>query len=147
MARRNSRRSAVSLSTSTAPHLSASTRSSRRTNTSCVQSCHRSAGSRAFRQHVWQYLLMSVTAFELAVKFGVADAAFAGDAASAPSTTATITWRELGLGGRNLLIRGDPLGEEPVSDYTDTESGESRPARQKNRDSVPPAGSAVAPGR
>src|SRR5436305_6253307 len=97
MARTNSRRSAVSSSFSTDSHRAGSTRSSRRTNTSWVQSCHRSAGSRAFRQHVWQYLLMSVTAFEFGARFGLADAAFDGDAASAPSTTATIIWRELDL--------------------------------------------------
>ena len=64
IARRNSRRSLVSSSFSTVPTSPASTRSSSRVNTSWVQSCQRSAGSRAFRQHAWQYRLMSVTALE-----------------------------------------------------------------------------------
>src|SRR4051812_30839150 len=101
MARRNSRRSAVSLSTSMVPLLSASTRSSRRTNTACVQSDHRSAGSRALRQHVWQYLLMSVTAFALG-SAAVEALAFAGDedASAVPSTIATMTLREDRFEGR-----------------------------------------------
>ena len=48
-----------------------------------MQSCHRSAGRRAFRQHVWQYRLMSVTALVFVVAvFGLADAAFVGVEAS-----------------------------------------------------------------
>src|SRR5580698_8289122 len=102
MARRNSRRSMVSLSTRTEPQRSVSTRSRRRMNTSCVQSCQRSAGKRALRQQVWQYLLMSVSASA----GGSAMAALAGEPARAvPKTTATIIWREFGLEGRNLRIR------------------------------------------
>src|SRR5262245_31762419 len=130
MARRNSRRSAVSLSTSTLPHFSASTRSRSRTKTACVQSCHRSAGSRAFRQQVWQYLLMSVIALELgslAVTDDALAAALAGLAASAvPSTTATITLREDRFEGRYLVIRFSevrygmscPLYRQPVRAFS-----------------------------
>jgi hypothetical protein len=67
-----------------------------------VQSCHRSAGSRAFRQHVWQYLLMSVTALALG---SVAVEARAGLAARAvPRTTAAIIPRERDLEGKKRRI-------------------------------------------
>src|SRR4051812_42004775 len=136
MARRNSRRSAVSLSTSMVPLLSASTRSSRRTKTACVQSCHRSAGSRALRQHVWQYLVMSVTAFDVgsAVPAALDADAFAGVAASAvPSTIATITLREDRFEGKYRVIEPNPSRVEirRYANYTDRQNKLSRFGKRK----------------
>jgi len=79
-----------------------------------VQSCQRSTGNRAFLQQVWQYLLMSVTAFAVGAADGLADARL-GDAASAPSTTATIIWRELGLEGRNRRMRKTHAGNVSIA--------------------------------